>query len=211
MCARLAATSQIVTVADALSKRLPAGAMNVVLDTGSPKGVAAAANASSGADLAVVVVGDTSGSCGESDDRMELDLLGNQLDLLEAVLATGTPTLTVLIHGRPGECRHTHALTTGTYRRNDDPTALCSIHHSGHAQFQRCIVLCRIVTCAILVLYSALICHHVFLCAFVWVDARSDFRWQPECKVGWRLQRPIEHGRRWARSAIDLEAGRGWG
>ena len=112
MCARLAATSQIVTVADALSKRLPAGAMSVVLDTGSPKGVAAAANASSGADLAVVVVGDTAGSCGESDDRMELDLLGNQLDLLEAVLATGTPTLTVLIHGRPGECRHTHALTT---------------------------------------------------------------------------------------------------
>lgn len=109
MCARLAATSQIVTVADALSKRLPAGAMNVVLDTGSPNGVAAAANASSGADLAVVVVGDTAGSCGESDDRMELDLLGNQLDLLEAVLATGTPTLTVLIHGRPGECRHTHA------------------------------------------------------------------------------------------------------
>jgi hypothetical protein len=32
---------------------------------------------------------------------MELDLLGNQLDLLDAVLATGTPTLTVLIHGRP--------------------------------------------------------------------------------------------------------------
>ena len=32
---------------------------------------------------------------------MELDLLGNQLDLLEAVLATGTPTLTVLVHGRP--------------------------------------------------------------------------------------------------------------
>ena len=123
MCARLAATSQIVTVADALSKRLPAGAMNVVLDTGSPKGVAAAANASSGANLAIVVVGDTAGSCGESDDRMELDLLGNQLDLLEAVLATRTPTLTVLIHGRPGECRHTradHHTTTTT------PLPLCA-------------------------------------------------------------------------------------
>jgi len=95
------ATAQIVTVVDALAARLGAGAMEVVLDTSGASGVAAAANASTGADLTIVVVGDTSGSCGESDDRMELDLLGNQLDLLEAVLATGTPTLTVLIHGRP--------------------------------------------------------------------------------------------------------------
>ena len=72
-----------------------------MLDTSSAQGIELAANVSKGADLAVVVVGDTDGSCGESDDRMELDLIGNQLDLLEAVLKTGTPTLTVLIHGRP--------------------------------------------------------------------------------------------------------------
>jgi beta-glucosidase len=72
-----------------------------VIDTSNAAGVAKAVNASQGADLAIVVVGDTAGSCGESDDRMELDLIGNQLDLLEAVLATGTPVLTVLIHGRP--------------------------------------------------------------------------------------------------------------
>eukprot|EP01043_Picozoa_sp_COSAG02_P047432 COSAG02_NODE_4547_length_5227_cov_54.893721_3_plen_180_part_00 len=97
----LTATAQIVTVVDALQKRLATGVMSVVVDTSDLQGVALAANASKNADLAVVVVGDTDGSCGESDDRMELDLIGNQLDLLEAVLKTGTPTLTVLIHGRP--------------------------------------------------------------------------------------------------------------
>lgn len=96
------AMAQIVTVADALTKRLVgSGVVNVVLDTSTSQGVELAVNASTGADLAIVVVGDTDGSCGESDDRMELDLIGNQLDLLEAVLKTGTPTLTVLIHGRP--------------------------------------------------------------------------------------------------------------
>ena len=95
--------SQIITVADALANRLTATAakLTVVVDTGDDAGVAKASAAATGADLVIVVVGDTEGSCGESEDRMELDLLGNQLDLLEAVLATGTPTLTVLIHGRP--------------------------------------------------------------------------------------------------------------
>jgi beta-glucosidase len=95
------ADGQIITIADAFATRLPQGSVTVVVDTGTADGVAAAAAAAKAAGLAVVVVGDTAGSCGESDDRMELDLIGNQLDLLAAVLATGTPTLTVLIHGRP--------------------------------------------------------------------------------------------------------------
>ena len=95
------AAGQIVTVAQALGERLGSESLQLVLDTDSPAGISAAANASKGADLAVVVVGDSAGSCGESDDRMELDLIGHQLDLLEAVLATGTPVVTVLIHGRP--------------------------------------------------------------------------------------------------------------
>ena len=44
---------------------------------------------------------DGSASCGEGADRPSLDLPGVQLDLLEAVLATGTPTVVVLVHGRP--------------------------------------------------------------------------------------------------------------
>jgi beta-glucosidase-like glycosyl hydrolase len=68
-------SGQIVTVAEALTQRLSKAQVTVVVDTGSATGVAAAANASQRADLAVVVVGDTADSCGESDDRMELDLL----------------------------------------------------------------------------------------------------------------------------------------
>jgi len=102
------ATGQIVTVAEAVTQRLGVGSagakLDIVIDTASPAGVDAAANASKLADLVIVVVGDSAGSCGESDDRMELDLIGNQLELLEAVLASGTPTLTVLVHGRPGTC-----------------------------------------------------------------------------------------------------------
>jgi beta-glucosidase len=38
---------------------------------------------------------------GEGYDRATLDLLGKQLDLLQAVVATGTPVVVVLIKGRP--------------------------------------------------------------------------------------------------------------
>ena len=94
-------TSQIITVAEALANRLPPGSLEVVVNTGDAPGIAAAVAAAKSAGFAVVVVGDTAESCGESSDRMELDLIDNQLDLLEAVLATGVPTLTVLVHGRP--------------------------------------------------------------------------------------------------------------
>ena len=71
--------------------------------------ISAAAAAASAADVAIVVVGDTaegvgydgSASCGEGADRPSLDLPGVQLDLLDAVLKTGTPTIVILVHGRP--------------------------------------------------------------------------------------------------------------
>ena len=68
------AADQIVTVAEALRGRLGADALDVVVDTHSTAGIEAAVNASKKADLVVVVIGDTAGSCGESDDRMELDV-----------------------------------------------------------------------------------------------------------------------------------------
>jgi hypothetical protein len=48
----------------------------------------------------VVVVGDSNGSCGEWGDRADLDLSGGQLALLQAVAATKTPTVLVLVTGR---------------------------------------------------------------------------------------------------------------
>lgn len=77
----------------------------------STEGFAAALDAAAGADAVVVVVGDsgakgwTQNTCGEDDDRTQLDLPGVQPELLAALAAnlsgTATPLVVVLIHGRP--------------------------------------------------------------------------------------------------------------
>lgn len=69
-------------------------------------GFAEAVAAASQAAVAIVVVGDKSGltddcTSGEARDRAELGLPGVQQALVEAVVATGTPTVVVLVNGRP--------------------------------------------------------------------------------------------------------------
>ena len=73
-------------------------------------GFAAAVAAAKSAKLAVVVLGEQQeqrragverNTDGEGSDVASLDLTGVQEDLLEAVYATGTPTVLVLINGRP--------------------------------------------------------------------------------------------------------------
>jgi beta-glucosidase len=61
------------------------------------KAVAAARNS----DVAVVVLGDSGKTVGESASRTSLDLPGHQLELIQAVQAVGKPTVVVLINGRP--------------------------------------------------------------------------------------------------------------
>ncbi len=60
----------------------------------------AAVKAVKEADVAVVCVGDSTMTCGESRDRTNLNLPGKQLDLVKAVYATGTPVVLVLQIGR---------------------------------------------------------------------------------------------------------------
>jgi beta-glucosidase len=71
-----------------------------------------AVHAAKSADLAVVVIGeqfgrnetnqkDRSATDGEGSDVASLDLTGVQDDLVQAVSATGTPVVVVLINGRP--------------------------------------------------------------------------------------------------------------
>jgi beta-glucosidase len=58
-------------------------------------------------DVAILVLGGNEGTCREGwwfnhlGDRDNLDLPGRQNELVEVVLATGTPTVAVLINGRP--------------------------------------------------------------------------------------------------------------
>jgi beta-glucosidase len=53
------------------------------------------------ADVAIVVVGDSLLQNGEIRDRANLDLSGGQRQLLEAIHASGTPMVVVLINGKP--------------------------------------------------------------------------------------------------------------
>ena len=53
------------------------------------------------ADIAIVVVGESIESDGEGRDVGDLDLTGLQEELVKAVYETGTPTIVVLINGRP--------------------------------------------------------------------------------------------------------------
>ncbi|HUV42001.1 MAG TPA: glycoside hydrolase family 3 C-terminal domain-containing protein [Sedimentisphaerales bacterium] len=60
-----------------------------------------AKSAAANADIAVVAIGECRTTDGESFDVASLDLTGLQEDLVKAVVASGTPTVVVLINGRP--------------------------------------------------------------------------------------------------------------
>jgi len=71
-----------------------------------PSGIAEAVAVADAADVAIVVVGDKAGhfgmgTVGEGTDRDDLRLPGAQQALVDAVAATGTPMVVVLVNGRP--------------------------------------------------------------------------------------------------------------
>jgi len=73
---------------------------DVIEDT--PNEIVKARNAAKNADIAIVVIGEAGyRTDGEGRDIASLDLTGLQEELLKTVYATGTPTVVVLINGRP--------------------------------------------------------------------------------------------------------------
>jgi beta-glucosidase len=66
-----------------------------------PAGVAEAVAAAAAADAVVVVAGEPPAMSGEAAARSRLGLPGAQEELIEAVTATGTPCVVVLVGGRP--------------------------------------------------------------------------------------------------------------
>ena len=68
----------------------------------TPNEITKAANSAKNADIAIVVIGEAGyRTDGEGRDVASLDLTGLQEELLKAVYASGTPTIVVLINGRP--------------------------------------------------------------------------------------------------------------
>ncbi|MEV7758027.1 glycoside hydrolase family 3 N-terminal domain-containing protein [Microbacterium sp. NPDC089180] len=96
------------TVRDALTERFGevAYAPGCAVEGSDTAGFAAAVAAARDADVAIIVVGDRAGlfgrgTVGEGNDADSLELPGVQRQLVEAVVATGTPVVLVLLTGRP--------------------------------------------------------------------------------------------------------------
>src|SRR6266699_3548822 len=66
-----------------------------------PASIEGAVNAAQKAEVVVMFVGELAGMTGEASSRASLDLPGDQMKLIDAVLATGKPVVLVLESGRP--------------------------------------------------------------------------------------------------------------
>jgi beta-glucosidase-like glycosyl hydrolase len=96
-----------------------------------------AARVAKGADVAVVVMGGNEQTSREAwsethlGDRDDLSLLGRQNDLVRAVVATGTPTVVILINGRPLAINEVDekapAILEGWYLGEETGTAIADI------------------------------------------------------------------------------------
>jgi beta-glucosidase len=102
-------TEDVVTLVAALQAKVAGFAKPVRLayargcdvEGDSDDGIAEAVKLARESEVAIVAVGESAEMSGEAASRTSLDLTGRQLDLVKAVHATGTPTVVVLINGRP--------------------------------------------------------------------------------------------------------------
>ena len=109
------------------------------------EGFVEAVEAARHSDVAVVVIGGAStamagtgwgtdrsvATCGEGFDRTDLRAPGVQEDLVKAVCATGTPTVVVLVHGRPYDLhwmhRHVPAIVEAWYPGEEGGHAIADV------------------------------------------------------------------------------------
>lgn len=78
----------------------PRGPVVVPIEA-DPAAIAEAVTAAEAADVVVAVVGDTVELTGEAASTATLELVGGQIALLDAVIATGKPVVVVLLAGKP--------------------------------------------------------------------------------------------------------------
>lgn len=104
---------------------------------GEVESIRAAAALAKKSDVAIVVVGENESTNREAwsdqhlGDRDSLDLLGSQEALVRAVIETGTPTVVLLINGRPlsinYEKEHATAILEGWYLGEQGGTAAANV------------------------------------------------------------------------------------
>src|SRR5947208_4099201 len=114
-----------------------AGSVNVVYAKGcgitdtTTAGFAEAVAAAKQADVAVLVLGEAGDMSGEAASRADLDLPGVQQQLLEAIQATGTPVVLVVMSGRPltipWAAEHVPAIVESWFLGVEDGPALAAV------------------------------------------------------------------------------------
>lgn len=86
-----------IAIVDGIRNLLP----HAIVDFNDGKDVSQAVETAKRADVVILALGESQGISGESFDRSNLDLPGNQEQLLEAIYAAGKPAVLVLENGRP--------------------------------------------------------------------------------------------------------------
>jgi beta-glucosidase len=93
--------------------------------------IQAAVDAAKQSEVSVVVVGELQNMSGEAASRSSLQLPGSQQRMLEAVAATGKPTVVVLLNGRPLDIRwaseHVSAILEAWYPGSEGGNAVADV------------------------------------------------------------------------------------
>lgn len=101
---------EVPTVLEAIRAEFPGATIvhepGVEVEGGDVSRIPAAVEAAREADVAIVVVGDRAGlfgrgTVGEGNDVESLELPGRQRELVEALVASGTPVVAIVLSGRP--------------------------------------------------------------------------------------------------------------
>ncbi|MFG1687259.1 glycoside hydrolase family 3 N-terminal domain-containing protein [Nonomuraea sp. NPDC049269] len=128
------------TLLDALRTEFPDAVLQVEpgtgVDDGDRTGIAGAARLAADSDVVILVLGDRSGlfgrgTSGEGCDVDTLDLPGAQQELADAVIATGTPVVVVLMTGRayavPGILREAAAVVQAFFPGEEGAGAIARV------------------------------------------------------------------------------------
>ncbi len=97
--------ADVVTVLEGIKAKIPSEriryAQGCPIEGKSGSGIAKAVQLAQNAEVAILVVGESEALSGEAASRAFLGLPGEQEALVKAVFETGTPTVVVLMNGRP--------------------------------------------------------------------------------------------------------------
>jgi beta-glucosidase len=134
-------TSNTVTLLDGIKAAVPKSrvtyARGCTLEGNDTTGIAEAVAVARTSDVVILSVGESRDMSGEASCRTMLDLPGRQLDLVQAVYATGKPVVLVLTNGRPltitWEAAHIPAIVEGWALGHETGHALADVLFGDYA------------------------------------------------------------------------------